>query len=314
MDELGDAEVLLMKFQDHFCDLLPADLTLLGYTTLARIHSVRGEVQMASELLDQAETAGKQRNMPRIAATVHLFRIRLALSRGDLDEAQALRNRFDDHAAWQALEGWSMHSLGPETPVSNELRLMVRQGQVNKAIPRLRAELARAEASQRMWSALNTRIMLAEALDKAGDTKSALRLMREALLFGAEEGFVRIFRDEDLHIGDLLARAAAPGQAVSGLAGAIPAGYAAKLTGDASSTIPVPDSDTTDFELPEPLTPREREILEMVAAGLPNGVLAGRLFLSPHTVKFHLRNINNKLLAHNRTEAVAKARRLGLVS
>ena len=314
MDELNEAELLLMKFQDHFCDLLPADITLLGYTTLARIHSVRGEVQLASELLDQAEAAGRQRNMPRILATVHLFRIRLALSRGDLEGAQELRSRFDDHAAWQALEGWSMQSLGPETPESNELRLMVRRGQVSKAIPRLRSELARSESSQRLWSALNMRIMLAEALDKAGDAKSALRLMREALLFGAEEGGVRIFRDEELFIGDLVARAAAPGPAASGREGAIPADYAAKLVGNGNASGLGAGQSRAEPELPEALTPREQEILVMVAAGLPNSVLADRLFLSPHTVKFHLRNINSKLAAHNRTEAVAKARRLGLLN
>ena len=207
-----------------------------------------------------------------------------------------------------------MQSLGPETPESNELRLMVRRGQVSKAIPRLRSELARSESSQRLWSALNMRIMLAEALDKAGDAKSALRLMREALLFGAEEGFVRIFRDEELFIGDLVARAAAPGPAASGREGAIPADYAAKLVGNGNASGLGAGQSRAEPELPEALTPREQEILVMVAAGLPNSVLADRLFLSPHTVKFHLRNINSKLAAHNRTEAVAKARRLGLLN
>lgn len=313
MDELDEAEVLLMRFRDHFCDLLPADLTLLGYTTLARIHSVKGEMQFAAELLDEAEAAGRARNMPRIPATIHLFRIRLALSRGDLDEAQNLHRRFDDHAAWQALEGWSMQSLGPETPVSNELRLLVRQGEVGKAIPRLRTELARAEAARRLWSALNLRVILAEALDKAGDSKGALRLMREALFFGAEEGFVRIFLDDEMYIGDLVTRAATPAMGAPGQEGTIPAFLAAKVLGKAARPAGEAAEDRADAAMTEALTPREQQILAMVAAGLPNSVLAERLFLSPHTVKFHLRNINAKLLAHNRTEAVAKARRLGLI-
>lgn len=316
MDDLNEAEVLLMKFRDHFCDLLPVDLTLLGYTTLARIHSVRGEVKLASELLDEAESAGRQRNMPRIPATVHLFRIRLALLRGDIDEAWDLHSRFDDHAAWEALAGWHMHSLGPETPESNELRLMVRQGHVGKAIPRLRSELARLESAQRLWSALNVRVILAEALDKAGDGKAALRLMREALLFGADEGYVRIFLDDRPYIGDLVARAAAPAVMMPGQEGAIPASYAARLIGRSARTplgadehLPQPVQAET-----QPLTAREQEILEMVAAGLPNSVLADQLFLSPHTVKFHLRNINAKLASRNRTEAVARARKLGLLA
>jgi LuxR family transcriptional regulator, maltose regulon positive regulatory protein len=314
MDELDEAEVLLMRFRDIFCDLLPADLTLLGYATLARIHTIRGEVTQASALLDEAEAAGKQRNMPRIPATVHLFRIRLALSRGDLQEAQELHSRFDDHAAWQALEGWDMQSLGPETPESNELRLLVRQGEVNKAIPRLRSALARAETSHRLWRALNLRVILAEALDKAGDGKAALRLMREALLFGAEEGFIRIFLDDKPYIGDLVARAAAPAVAAPGQEGTIAAFHAAKLSGKGAHAHKAGGEEAAELGLVEPLTAREQQILAMVAAGLPNSALADRLFLSPHTVKFHLRNINAKLLAHNRTEAVAKARRLGLLT
>lgn len=317
MDELDEAEVLLMKFRDHFCDLLPVDITLLGYTTLARIHSVRGEVYLASELLDEAEVAGRQRNMPRIPASVRLFKIRLALARGELEEAWDLHSRVDDHAAWQAMAGWSMHSLGPETPESNELRLMVRQGQVAKAIPRLRSELARLEGCQRLWSALNVRIILAEALDKSGDGKMALRLMREALLVGADEGFVRIFLDDQKYIGDLVARAAAPALTSPGQEGAIAASYAARLIGKGHRPLAPQmkaDEDLGDYALTQPLTARERQILAMVAAGLPNSALADRLFLSPHTVKFHLRNINSKLGAQNRTEAVAKARRLGLLA
>lgn len=64
----------------------------------------------------------------------------------------------------------------------------------------------------------------------------------------------------------------------------------------------------------DPLTARETEILEMVALGLSNNELAGRLFVPVPTVKFHLRNINTKLRADNRTRAVARARELGLIS
>ena len=64
----------------------------------------------------------------------------------------------------------------------------------------------------------------------------------------------------------------------------------------------------------EPLTVRETEVLRMVAAGLSNNELAARLFVTVPTVKFHLRNINTKLRAGNRTRAVARARELGLLN
>lgn len=65
--------------------------------------------------------------------------------------------------------------------------------------------------------------------------------------------------------------------------------------------------------LVEPLTPRERQVLELVADGLPNRGIADRLGVSDETVKFHLASIFGKLGAVNRTDAVRRALRHGLV-
>ena len=66
-------------------------------------------------------------------------------------------------------------------------------------------------------------------------------------------------------------------------------------------------------ELPEPLTRREREVLQMLAAGLANKEIASRLNISDHTAKFHVAAILGKLGAATRTEAVALGIRRGLV-
>jgi DNA-binding NarL/FixJ family response regulator len=67
-------------------------------------------------------------------------------------------------------------------------------------------------------------------------------------------------------------------------------------------------------ELPEPLTVREREVLQLLAEGLSNKLVARRLRISEHTVKFHVSSIYAKLGAANRTEAVSHAARAGLVT
>jgi DNA-binding NarL/FixJ family response regulator len=66
-------------------------------------------------------------------------------------------------------------------------------------------------------------------------------------------------------------------------------------------------------ELPEPLTRREREVLQMLAAGLANKEIAARLNISDHTAKFHVAAILGKLGAATRTEAVTLGIRRGLV-
>ncbi|HEY8446075.1 MAG TPA: response regulator transcription factor [Thermomicrobiales bacterium] len=63
----------------------------------------------------------------------------------------------------------------------------------------------------------------------------------------------------------------------------------------------------------EPLTAREREVLEFVAAGLPNKTIARQLGISEHTVKFHVGSLLAKLGASSRTEAVMIATRRGLL-
>lgn len=76
-----------------------------------------------------------------------------------------------------------------------------------------------------------------------------------------------------------------------------------------AAAIPVDDE-----PLVEPLTPREMQVLELVADGLPNKAIAASLGVSDETVKFHLTSVFGKLGASNRTDAVRQAIRHGLVA
>ena len=76
---------------------------------------------------------------------------------------------------------------------------------------------------------------------------------------------------------------------------------------------PWPDGDGDDA-IDEPLTPREIQVLELLAEGLPNKAIAGRLQISDQTVKFHVSSICGKLGAANRTDAVRRGVHRGLIT
>lgn len=111
----------------------------------------------------------------------------------------------------------------------------------------------------------------------------------------------------------VLPREVSPEQLRAGLEAAA-SGLVVVHPSEVSAVLPAPAALSSPVrELPEPLTPREREVLQMISAGLGNKEIAGRLSISEHTVKFHVASILGKLGASTRTEAVSIGIRHGLV-
>lgn len=105
--------------------------------------------------------------------------------------------------------------------------------------------------------------------------------------------------------------AAALQAAVSGLFVLHPTQAPAQITTNGFASAPARSRELN--ELAEPLTPRESEVLQMLASGLGNKEIAAKLAISEHTVKFHVASILGKLGAASRTEAVSLGIRRGLV-
>ena len=103
---------------------------------------------------------------------------------------------------------------------------------------------------------------------------------------------------------------------VVGEAPTIAAARAAGYSADAFLVAPTPSTDRGPVAgvEKEPLTPRELEVLELLALGMPNKAIAARLDISDQTVKSHVASICGKLGAANRTDAVSIAVRHGLVT
>ncbi len=172
----------------------------------------------------------------------------------------------------------------------------------------LQRRLDEAEARELAGRAIELTVLQALALEAEGDTTRAMDALERVLTLAEPEGFIRIFVDEGPPMARLLYEALARGIAPE---------YTRRLL--AAFPMPEPEQagppnkQAPESDLLEPLSDRELEVLQLIAEGLTNPEIASRLFLSLHTVKTHARNIYGKLGAHNRTQAVARARALGIL-
>jgi LuxR family maltose regulon positive regulatory protein len=167
-------------------------------------------------------------------------------------------------------------------------------------------------------------VLQAVALQADGDQDGAVQLLGDALALAEPGGFIRLFVDEGPPMAQLLYRAAVRGMMpdyTAKLLAAFEDATKDRSTGQAAETAPPssvvrrPSSPALSKAegLVEPLSPRELEVLQLVAEGLTNPEIAARLYLSLNTIKVHTRNIYGKLGVNNRTKAVTRARALGVL-
>ena len=124
---------------------------------------------------------------------------------------------------------------------------------------------------------------------------------------------MRLILDEGPDVGPLIQRVAlAQMHAARAPLDPIFQEYLQRLLKMFASTEPVAEADA-NTPIPEPLTQKEERVLQLLAEGYSNGAMAEKLFVSDSTIRTHLRNINIKLNAQSRTQAVAIARRLRLI-
>ena len=148
------------------------------------------------------------------------------------------------------------------------------------------------------------------AHEAQGEASSALASLERALALAEPEGYVRVFVDEGRPMVQLLSEAAAHGIMPDYTAVLLAALEAEdRIDQDESPRLTAPPSQ----RLAESLSDRELEVLQLIAQGLSNREIGERLFLAIITVKGHNRNIFRKLQVRRRTEAVARARELGLL-
>lgn len=154
-------------------------------------------------------------------------------------------------------------------------------------------------------------VLQAIALHASGEKDKAVQLLDDALGLAEPGGFIRIFVDEGIGMAELLSDAATQGIRPDYIAKLLAAFEAEKPRSD--NKLPPALLTPPAQSLSEPLSQRELEVLQLIAQGLSNREISERLFLALVTVKGHNQKIFGKLQVQRRTEAVARARELGLL-
>lgn len=162
----------------------------------------------------------------------------------------------------------------------------------------------RAEAKGLPYERLQACVAQAVAWYEYGDKDKATVMLTEALVLAESGGIIRIFVDEGLPIRKLLREIVARGAG---------SGYRAQVLAACEAAEQAkPRLHQANEPLIEPLTGRELEVLQLIEQGLSNRQISEQLHLALSSVKGHNRNIFDKLQVKRRTEAVARARELGL--
>lgn len=195
------------------------------------------------------------------------------------------------------------------------IRLQLIEGRADEGLERLQNLLQAAEAAQRIGSVIEILMLQARALMILGQKERATDALERALTLAQPEGYVQIFVNEGLPMVELL-RAVGRQVTASHLRSYIGRLLAALIVDESDRETQSPiaiSSQPTHAVLIEPLTEREMEILRLISEGASNEQIATHFIISIHTVRKHISNILSKLDVKNRTEAVAYARRSGIL-
>ena len=277
-----------------------------GLATLAWIRQAAGDPAGARDAMDQAVRAAP---VPAgLLNPVPAQRARLQVAQGDLDAA----------VRWASENGLGADDEPdyPREPGHMVLaRVQLAQDLPVRALALLDRLHAAAAAQDRAGSLIEAGVLRALALAASGEESAAVTALAGALILACPQGHVRVFTDEGLPMATLLGRLVAA-QRAEPAAHRVPLDCLARLQRAFDAGHPGPDHGRAapGQGIVEPLTSRELEVLEMLAAGRSNQAIARQLVITLDTVKKHVTHILGKLGAANRTEAVSRARQLGLIA
>ncbi|MBW0146385.1 LuxR C-terminal-related transcriptional regulator [Marinobacter arenosus] len=268
-----------------------------------------GRLREAIEVLEDAALVGRKRRDHIVfeppASSALLARCYLA--GGYPDKAQACLGSPEDRQF--------TNPLNREQNLISNARVLVAQGYPEKAQRILEELLPSAERNAHTRHLVEILLVYGEALDLQDREQEATQMLNRAVTKASEAGFMRLFAEESprlRHRVRELAIVQTPGRWNQALLAMLEQ-QASELSDNAGMSAPIQGHKPTPAQLPEPLSSREMEVLALINEGHANKEIATRMEVAPATVKAHIRNLYGKLGVGRRTEALAKARDLGLL-
>ncbi|WP_350215044.1 LuxR C-terminal-related transcriptional regulator [Algiphilus sp.] len=318
-NRIEDARTLLTDYGALAEQQAIVDPLATLFLTRARIAFFRSDTAETEAILDRALYIGYRHDFARLVACATAERVRQATLMGDLELAARLLRDLDvDHFDGSA--GLLFHAGENELHTICWARYLIHIGHTTEARRVLQAEIRRAHGQRRRRRELKLTLLLAMANHAEGRGNCARRNLLEALELCPPGNFVRSFLDEGSMVRQVLkeVRRSLEQVPVLGQQDGL-TGYLDHLLSEAGERAgptlepPVEESGGISAQLAAGLTEKERNLLRYVALGLSNKDLAERLSVSTNTVKWHLRNIFEKLQISNRVQAVVVARNLGMI-
>jgi LuxR family maltose regulon positive regulatory protein len=265
-------------------------------------------MEKAAQLIQICGVFSEARN------TVEAAQVKLWLVQGNWPAVErwtaALEKRFGSHHPFR---------FEDELAHITQARAFIAQNKLDEAIRLLSGLEEAARSGGRQGRLIEIILLKALALQAVGDITEAGIALTKSLALAEPGGYVRIFLDEGQPIQMLLAQWLSHEQVHRAEhVGTSPVrGYAAHLLSQFDAerhrTMAAQEKVHLAGDLVEPISERELEVLHLIALGRTNQEIAGLLIISTGTVKAHTASIYRKLDVANRTEAVARARQLGIL-
>ena len=305
-------------------------LQMFGHFALSHVKQARGDLDEAFAVLERARALS-----PRAAPRVACAQVALELAQAEDDP-----RRLAAVAGWLQERGvnfestdfhWGRSSYDEKLVLA---RLLIAQCRGQRSVsgrlvgtpPDLQPVLRFLDVQQQLaeegdeveWI-VRIAVLQALAWQALGDIPRALKALERALVLAEPGGYMRTFLDGGTAMADLLRQAKAQrakaqrAKAQQAKAQRAMPDYVDKILLVFGEMTPDGPSRPGAALLIEPLTPREMEVLQLLAAGASNAQIAQELFITVNTVKRHITHILGKLEAENRTQAAMRARELGLV-